>query len=61
MQRYFAINKDNDKLILKESDIHHIKKVMRMKIGDKIEVIYNKINYLCEIDNLDSFNIKILE
>lgn len=61
MQRYFAINKDNDKLILKESDIHHIKKVMRMKIGDKLEVIYDKINYLCEIDNLDSFNIKILE
>ena len=61
MQRYFAINKDNNKLILKESDIHHIKKVMRMKIGDKIEIIYDKVNYLCEIDNLDSFNIKILE
>ena len=61
MQRYFAINKDNGKLILKESDIHHIKKVMRMKIGDKIEIIYDKVNYLCEIDNLDSFNIKILE
>lgn len=61
MQRYFAINKDNDKLILKESDIHHIKKVMRMNINDKIEVIYDKVNYLCEIENLDSFNIKILE
>ena len=61
MQRYFAINKDNDKLILKESDIHHIKKVMRMNIKDKIEVIYDKVNYLCEIENLDSFNIKILK
>jgi len=61
MQRYFAINKDNNKLMLKESDIHHIKKVMRMDIKDKIEVIYDKINYLCEIDNLDPFKIKILE
>ena len=43
MQRYFAKEYKN-KLILEDSDIHHIKNVMRMKIGDPIEVIYdNKI------------------
>ena len=39
MQRYFA-KEYKDKLILNDSDIHHIKNVMRMKIGDLIEVVY---------------------
>jgi 16S rRNA (uracil1498-N3)-methyltransferase len=60
MQRYFAKLKEENKLILQNSDIHHIKNVMRMNVGDKIEVIYNSINYLCEITNLDSFDIKII-
>ena len=38
MQRYFIKNKD---MLLEESDIRHIKKVMRMNINDKIEVVYN--------------------
>ena len=33
MQRYFIKNKD---MLLEESDIKHIKKVMRMNINDKI-------------------------
>ena len=37
MQRYFALN---EQLELDTSDIHHITKVMRMKIGDKINIIY---------------------
>ena len=41
MQRYFA---KNEKLELQDTDIHHIKNVMRMSINDKIEVIYNKKN-----------------
>ena len=39
MQRYFIKNKD---MLLEESDIRHIKKVMRMNINDKIEVVYTK-------------------
>ena len=38
MQRYFAKVVDN-RVILSDSDIHHIKNVMRMNIGDKIEVV----------------------
>jgi 16S rRNA (uracil1498-N3)-methyltransferase len=59
MQRYFAKEKIEDNLILRDSDIHHIRKVMRMNIGDKIEVIFDSINYLCEITNIDNFQIKI--
>lgn len=55
MQRYFALNKQLD---LDTSDIHHITKVMRMSIGDKINVIYDKTIYLCQISELNSNNIK---
>ena len=56
MQRYFAKDKQENKIFLEESDLHHIKKVMRMNIGDNIECIYNKKTYLCKIED---FNNKI--
>lgn len=45
MQRYFAIDKNENKFILRESDIHHIKKVMRLKNDDLIEVVFNNKLY----------------
>ena len=61
MQRYFVKEKNNDNFILAESDIHHIKKVMRCKNNDKIEVVYNKKVYLCNIDNIDSLTLSIID
>ena len=61
MQRYFAKEKTNNYLILEESDLHHIKNVMRNKIGDKIECIYNEILYICQIEDLTSSKVLILE
>lgn len=58
MQRYFAKDKVNNKIILLDSDIHHIKKVMRMNINDNIEVIYDKKLYLCKIT--DNYEIEII-
>lgn len=58
MQRYFIKNKD---MLLEESDIKHIKKVMRMNINDKIEVVYNNKLHVCEITSLEPFNIKVIE
>ena len=58
MQRYFIKNKD---MLLEESDIRHIKKVMRMNINDKIEVVYNSKLHICEITSLEPFNIKVIE
>ena len=58
MQRYFIKNKD---MLLEESDIKHIKKVMRMNINDKIEVVYNNKLHICEITSLEPFNIKVIE
>ena len=59
MQRYFAKNKVNEKLELLESDIYHIKKVMRMNINDNVEVVYNKKVYLCKI--VDNYEIEIIK
>lgn len=61
MQRYFVKEKDNDNFILTDSDIHHIKKVMRCRNNDKIEVVYEKKVYLCNIDNIDSLTLSIID
>ncbi len=58
MQRYFA--KDYDKnLILENSDIHHIKNVMRMKENDIIEVVYENKLYICKISSFEPFSLNI--
>ena len=59
MQRYFAKNNIDNKLILNDSDIHHIKNVMRMKVGDSIEVVcYNKL-HICSIKELEPLELSI--
>jgi len=52
MQRYFAFNKDNNKFTLSIDDTYHITKVMRMNIGDLVEVIYDKKLYISKIIEL---------
>ena len=61
MQRYFVSTKEENYLILESSDVHHIKNVMRNKVGDKIECIYNKNLYICELEDLNSPKVKIIE
>lgn len=61
MQRYFAKEIKENQIILQDSDIYHIQKVMRMEIGEKIEAIYDCVNYLCEIDSLHPFCLRIIE
>lgn len=61
MQRYFTKEKQQEKFILNEQDVYHIKTVMRNKIEDQIEVVYNEKIYLCSITNLDPLNLKILK
>lgn len=61
MQRYFVKERKNEKFILEDSDIHHIKKVMRCKNNDKIEVVYDGKVYLCNIDNIDILSLSIID
>ena len=39
MQRYFSNIKEGNEYLLSSDDSYHIKKVMRMKISDKIEIV----------------------
>lgn len=62
MQRYFANGIDeNDNFILEDSDIHHIKNVMRYDIGTHIEVVYDNKVHLCTIESIDKLLLKIDE
>lgn len=49
MQRYFAVDKKNDLFILDSGDLHHISNVMRMKSGDFVEVVFDKVLYKCKV------------
>lgn len=60
MQRYFVKEKEGNHFIITKQDQHHIKNVMRNKIGDTVEAIYNETLYYCEIENLESNKIKII-
>ncbi len=60
MQRYFVKEKDqNSNFIIEDSDLHHIRNVMRNVPGDNIEVVYNKKVYLCEINTLEPLTLNI--
>ena len=61
MQRYFAKDKKNNELILYESDLHHIKNVMRCKENDQIEVVFDEIVYICNIISLDPLKLNIIK
>ena len=54
MQRYFAIDRKDDLFILESSDLHHICNVMRMRSGDFVEVVFDKILYRCKVEIGDS-------
>lgn len=60
MQRYFAKEKTGEDITLYESDLHHIKNVMRGNVGDNIEVVDNGIVYLCQIENISPLKLKIV-
>ena len=53
MPKFFieANQMQENKITLSNSDMHHIKNVMRMKENDKVEVVYDKKTYLCNLDN----------
>lgn len=61
MQRYFVKDKKEKEFILYDQDKYHIKKVMRNKIGDNIEVVYDKKVYLCQISNIDPLELIIIK
>ena len=61
MQRYFK-DTNLDIFELSNDDSYHIIKVMRNKIGDKVEVVIDKKLYICEIIQMkDLVTVKKIE
>ena len=60
MQRYFSNIVNNNEYLLSKDDSYHIKKVMRMNIGDKVEIVDNKCTYICEIISFDPVQARII-
>ena len=53
MQRYFSDNCLNNIFTLSKEDSYHITKVMRFKIGEKIEIVYNNKTCISETISLE--------
>lgn len=60
MQQYFAKDRKNNTLFLKESDLNHIQRVMRMKENDEIIVVYDESSYVCSL-NGDLLSCEIVD
>ena len=61
MQRYFCNLINNNEYLLSNDDSYHIKKVMRMNLGDKIEIVDNEKVFICELISLDPVKAKIIK
>ena len=60
MQRYFASLVNETNIILEESDVFHLTKVMRARVSTKITAVYDKKVYLGEVSSLKPFVISNL-
>lgn len=61
MQRYFACEKNGNYLILDNTDMHHIKNVMRMDSSSNIECVFDKKVYLCRVGDVLVNKFEIIE
>lgn len=60
MQRYFVDKDKNGNFLFTEQDLFHIGKVMRCKVGDKIEVVFNKEVSIVQIDSFNPFSVSLV-
>ncbi len=60
MQEYFAKNKNKNEFILSEQDNFHISKVLRMKQGDHVVVIYENEKYDCIVSFHNGMKVEIV-
>lgn len=61
MQRYFGESLLHNVFELRNDDIYHISKVMRMKVNDNIEVVYKRKVYLCKIESFNPFKCVLVK
>ena len=54
MQRYFVSNENNGFFYLNRDDSYHVIKVMRMRLGDSVEIVYDNKLYLSSIFSMSN-------
>ena len=61
MRRFFG-KKDNNNIILEESESYHLQKVLRMKEGERlIACVNDDYDYYCTIKEIKKFFIKNID
>ena len=61
MQRYFVNKMDNNLFILESDSSYHIETVMRMKLGDFIEVVFDNQLYIAKIIDFNPVKASLIE
>ena len=59
MQRYFSNSKEE--IIVSPDDVHHIINVMRCRVGDSFEVVFNEKIYEMKITSIKPFGYEIVD
>lgn len=59
MRRFFATI-ENNKVVFSKETLNHIK-VIRLNNGENIEVVDNNLVYICQVTNINPFEVKIIE
>ncbi|MDO5330102.1 MAG: RsmE family RNA methyltransferase [Bacillota bacterium] len=59
MQRYFGKIEDGY-ATLEQDDVFHLVKSLRIRVGEKVEVVDGKC-HLCEVNSLSPFRLKVIE
>lgn len=60
MQRYFGLI-ENGKVALSKDDVFHFTRVMRAKVGDEIEVVYNNEVFLAKAISFTPLDFEIIK
>lgn len=60
MQRYF-VKGNIENIIFENDDVFHMRKVMRLKENDQVEVVLDGAVYLAQIKAIDPFEVEVIE
>jgi len=60
MQRYFGILK-GDKISLSDEDVYHVVNVLRSKINEEIELVFDGKLYVASISSINPFSLNIVK
>lgn len=61
MQHYFGSIFEDGKLVLEETDLHHLLNVKRATIGEEIEITDKNTTYKCKISSIKPLKAEVLE